>query len=81
MEEPHFVGKGLQICINRMNVGIDRVVICKVDAAVSTHAVSSDLSSDLLGVIQMLHHGRDVHPTWVTFTMTGTLRGLDCGLV
>jgi hypothetical protein len=22
----------------------------------------------------MLRHGRDVHPTWVTFTMTGTLR-------
>jgi hypothetical protein len=29
----------------------------------------------------VLCHGRDVHPTWVTFTMTGTLRSLDCGSV
>jgi hypothetical protein len=27
----------------------------------------------------MLHHGRDIHPMWVMFTMTGTLRSLDGG--
>jgi hypothetical protein len=30
------------------------------------------------GSASLLRHGRDVHPTWVTFTMTGTLRSLDC---
>jgi hypothetical protein len=30
-------------------------------------------------LLKLLRHGRDVHPTWVTFTMTGTLRSLDCG--
>jgi hypothetical protein len=29
----------------------------------------------------MLHHGRDVHPMWVMFMMTGTLRSLVCGSV
>jgi hypothetical protein len=43
---------------------------------------SSDFVNEYLRLTaEVLCHGRDVHPTWVTFTMTGTLRSLNCGSV
>jgi hypothetical protein len=43
-EEPHFVGKGLKPCINLVYEDINWVVIGKIDAAVGSRAVSSNLA-------------------------------------
>jgi hypothetical protein len=43
-EEPHFVGEGLKPCVNLVYEGVNRVIIGKIDAAVGSRAVSSDLA-------------------------------------
>jgi hypothetical protein len=32
------------------------------------------IATEFQSAFQVLHHGRDIHPMWVMFTMTGTLR-------
>jgi hypothetical protein len=56
-EEPHFIGKGLKIHVNLAYEDVDWIVIGKVDAAVSTCAVSSDL----VGVNQSTKHSGTTH--------------------
>jgi hypothetical protein len=50
--EPSFVGERLQIHVNLAYENVDRIVICKIDAAFGTRAVSSDL----VGVNQSAKH-------------------------
>lgn len=44
IEEPHLVGKGLQISVYLAYKGSNRVIVCKVDTVVKTRTISSDLA-------------------------------------